>query len=105
GGGRTGRETAEIRGQAISPFSGMAHLCTVAGAVRSSSQSPLCSVSALRRKLHTLPCSSSPHENRYAGFPWGPQQLPAQPDTRKRLSGSTEPKLSHPKGGTTHGFL
>ena len=59
-----------------------AHLYTVAGVVRpaggccvlrprwgatlpkplSSSQSPLISVSALRRKLRALPCSSSPHK-------------------------------------------
>ena len=63
---------AKIRGHAISPLFTRAHLCTVAGAVRASSQSPLCSVPALRRKLHTLPCSSFPHKNRSAGFLWGP---------------------------------
>ena len=41
----------------------------------SSSQSPLCSVSALRRKLHALPCSSSPHATRFAGLARGPHRL------------------------------
>ena len=39
----------------------------------SSSQSPLSSVSALRRKLRPLPCSSSPHRTRSAGLRRGPQ--------------------------------
>ncbi len=34
------------------------------------SQSPLTSVSALRRKLHSLPCSASPHKiKNFAGSP------------------------------------
>lgn len=37
-------------------------------------QSPLCSVSALRRKLCPLPCSSSPHETRSAGLSRSPFQ-------------------------------
>jgi len=41
----------------------------------SSSPSPFCSVSALRRKLHTLPCSSSPHATRFAGLAQGPHWL------------------------------
>ena len=45
-----------------------------AGRARSSSsQSPLSSVSALRRKLRPLPCSSSPHRTRSAGLRRGPQ--------------------------------
>ena len=39
----------------------------------SSSQSPLGSISAWRRKLRPLPCSSSPHRNRSAGFLRGPR--------------------------------
>ena len=37
----------------------------------SSSQSPLGSISAWRRKLRPLPCSSSPHRNRSAYVPAG----------------------------------
>ena len=43
------------------------HVCRT-----SSSQSPLNSVSGCRRKLRSLPCSSSPHWNRSAGFQRGP---------------------------------
>ena len=45
-------------------FSRRAHLLTT-----SSSQSPFSSVSALRQKLRTLPCSSSPHKAGFAGAP------------------------------------
>ena len=41
-------------------------------------QSPLTSVSALRRKLRSLPCSSSPHRNRFAGLRRGPHASPAK---------------------------
>ena len=41
-----------------------------------SEQSPLNSVSAWRRKLRSLPCSSSPHANRFAGFARGPHSTP-----------------------------
>ena len=62
-GSGTGRKTAEIRGQAVSPFSGMAHLCTVAGVVR-----PAGGCCALRARWGaTLP---------------KPLVRPAQPDTR-----------------------
>ena len=37
----------------------------------SSSQSPLSFISACRRKLCTLPCSSSPHATRFAGLARG----------------------------------
>ena len=121
---KTGRRTAEVRGQAVSPLLARAHLCTVAGAVRASSQSPLVSVSALRRKLRPLPCSSFPHENRSAGFSRGPHEravalserdgelhspnplcAPRSQTPASRLSGSTEPEYPSPKGGDTHRFL
>ena len=37
--------------------------------LRSSSQSPLNSVSTLRRKLRSLPCSSFSPQNRFCGVP------------------------------------
>ena len=43
------------------------------GVVRTSSQSPLTFVSALRRKLRSLPCSSFPHATRFAGLARGPR--------------------------------
>ena len=42
------------------------------GAEKSSAQSPLSFVSPCRGKLRTLPCASSPHANRLAGFARGP---------------------------------
>ena len=36
-------------------------------------QSPLCFGSAWRRNLGPLPCVSSPHTNRFAGFARGPR--------------------------------
>ena len=50
--------------RSASLFSRRAHLLTT-----SSSQSPFSSVSALRQKLRTLPCSSSPHKAGFAGAP------------------------------------
>lgn len=86
GGGRTGRKTAEIRGQAVSPLFTRAHLYTVSGAVRPAggvayfvrdgklrSPNPLC---ALRSQTPAL-----------------------------RLSGSTEPVIPSLKGGVPHRFL
>ena len=48
--------------------------------LRSSPQSPLYSGSASRRNLHPLPCVSSPHANRFAGFAWGPRLYPLTAD-------------------------
>ena len=63
GGGRTGRKTAEIRGQAVSPLFTRAHLYTVAGVVR-----PAGGCCALRARWGaTLP---------------KPLVSPAQPNTR-----------------------
>ena len=45
----------------------------------SSSQSPLSSVSAWRRKLRPLPCSSSPNRTRYAGLRFGTAASPPYP--------------------------
>ncbi len=105
---------ATIRGYAISPLFTRAHLYTVSGAVRASSQSPLCSVPALRRKLHTLPCSSFPPQKPlrwvsvgapYSGVAYfvrdgalrspNPLCAPRSQTPALRLSGSTEPVIPH----------
>ena len=118
---KTGRRTAEVRGQAVSPLLARAHLCTVAGAVRVVAKSA-CLRFRLAAKTAPAPCSSFPHENRSAGFSRGPMKgccalrarwgatLPKPlvrhrlRNSRKRLSRPLRPDLSHPKGGVTYGF-
>ena len=51
------------------PFGTKGALIHPCGRVRASSQSPLASVSALRRKLRPLPCSSFPRKTGFAGGP------------------------------------
>ena len=77
---------AKIRGHAISPLFTRAHLYTVAGAVR-----PAGGVAYFVRDgaLHSPNPLCAPRS-----------QTPAL-----RLSGSTEPEISPPKGGATHRFL
>ena len=86
GGGGTGRKTAEIRGQAVSPLFTRAHLYTVAGVVR-----PAGGCCALRARWGaTLP---------------KPLVRSAQPNTRfafVRLHRACHPSL---KGGVPHRFL
>ena len=87
GGGRTGRKTAEIRGQAVSPLFTRAHLYTVAGVVR-----------PCRGLLRTSSAMGS-----YTPQP--PCAPPRSQTPASRLFGSTEPEISPPKGGATHRFL
>ena len=62
----------------------------------SSSQSLLCSVSAFRLKLHTLPCSSSPHATRFAGLAQGPHRLRLGADAPGLNFGTKCPKAEMP---------
>ena len=66
----------------------------------SSSQSPLCSVPALQRKLHTLPCSSSPHTTRFAGLARGPHWLRLGADAPGLNFGTKCPKAEMPGNST-----
>ena len=66
----------------------------------SSSQSPLCSVSALRRKRNTLPCSSSPHATRFAGLAQGPHRLRPGANAPGLNFGTKCPKAETPRNST-----
>ena len=86
GGGGTGRKTAEIRGQAVSPLFTRAHLYTVAGVVR-----PAGGCCVLRPRWGaTLPKPLVRHRPR---------------NIRKRLSRPLRPEYPSPKGGDPHRFL
>ena len=65
----------------------------------SSSQSPLYSVSALRRKLHALPCSS-PHATRFAGLAREPHRLRPGADAPDLNFGTKCPKAEMPGNST-----
>ena len=60
-------------------------------AEKSSAQSPLSFVSPCRGKLRTLPCPSSPHANRLAGFARGPHRLPRTCRGKKRIKIDSRP--------------
>ena len=72
------------------------------GAEKSSAQSPLSFVSPCRGKLRTLPCPSSPHANRLAGFARGPHRLPRTCRGKKRIRPYSRPRARWRVQGFRH---
>ena len=86
GGGGTGRKTAEIRGQAVSPLFTRAHLYTVAGVVRPAGGCQRTS-SAMGSYTPQTPCAPQVTEHPQAAVPSPAAEYPS------------------PKGGAPHRFL
>ena len=63
--------SGEVNSPCAKVFACGENACTAQSAAPSSSQSPLCSVSACGKNFAALPCSSSPQTTHCVGLVWG----------------------------------